>query len=458
MKSISLLFVLLTSSLLLHAQDKQVTFDPGGKIRTIDAVLAKKIGYFTEHRDFQQAMLFQQNDSTYLLEIITGKKNENFRTRKIMTAAETELFLADINERLKSNSPHSMLDQEGRSTFLIMNSLVSYSFYGTAVSAILTDDFSPAVYLLSAGAGFVAPMLITRDKDMSMSQAIMASYGQTRGIAHGMLLPLLIGGEEVDFRLSLGMGLAGSITETLIGYNWAQKKGLNVGQASTIGLYSDLGMVVGLGVVNSLGLFEIADEFTPNLFALTTLAGAAGGLLYGNALSKKDYYSQGDVVMTGNMFLLGAYLPLTIMAAAEVENPRWYTAFGTLGAAAGIWGGDKLAQQFDFSNRQSMFASLSMIGGGFLGAGIGHLIEESRPNDDYWYDYDPTMIAIMSALGAATGLGLSILNYTKDINKENKDLSLKLQFNPLGFANSRLTAGDPTGRSAIPVVMGRVRF
>lgn len=40
MKSIRLLFILLTSTLLLQAQEKQVTFDPGGKIRTIDAVLA----------------------------------------------------------------------------------------------------------------------------------------------------------------------------------------------------------------------------------------------------------------------------------------------------------------------------------------------------------------------------------------------------------------------------------
>lgn len=458
MRTISIIVMFVMSTLLGISQEKQVAFEPGGKIRSIDAVLAKKLGIFNEYPDFQQAMLFQQNDSSYVLEILTGTKNDNLRTRKLMTASETELFLSDIGERLKIKSPRSMLDQEGRTSLLFINSLVSYSFYGTAISAILTEDMSPAVYLLSAGAGFVAPMLITRNKDVTMPQAIMAGYGQTRGIAHGMLLPLVFG-SDVDFRVSLGFGLAGSITEALIGYNWARKSGVNNGQAGTIGMYSDLGMIMSLGAANSLGLFEFTGDFTPNAFALTTLAGATGGLLYGHALSKKDYYSEGDIAMTGNLFLLGAYLPLSIMAAAEVENSRWYTTVGTLGAAAGIWGGDKLAQQFDFSNRQSMFASLSMIGGGFLGAGVGHLLEEMRDKDDeYWYDYDPTLISVMSALGAAAGLGLSLLNYTKDINRENKDLSLKIQFNPLGFANARLTASDPTGKNAIPVVMGRVRF
>lgn len=459
MKTIRLLCLFMLSSLLITAQEKQVPFDASGKLRTIDAVLAKKIGYFNEYPDFQQAILYQQNDSTYLLEIITGTKKESFRSRKFMTAAETELFLADLSERLKTKSPRSILNQDGRSTLMLINSLVSYSFYGTAVNAILTESFSPAMYLLSAGAGFVAPMLMTRDKDVTMPQAIMAGYGQTRGIAHGMLLPVLFGG-DVDFRVALGFGLAGSIGEAFIGYNWARKKGINEGQAGTIGFYSDMGMILGLGAMNSLGVFENTGEFTPNALSLTVLAGAVGGFIAGNSIAKKDYYSEGDVAMTGNLFLLGAYLPVSIMAAAEVENPRWYTTIGTLGAVAGIWGGDKLAGYYDFSNRQSMFASLSMIGGGFLGAGIGHLISQSsksRYHYDY-YEYDPTLVTVMSALGAAAGMGLSLLNYTKEINKENKDLSLKLQFNPLGFANSRLTAGDPTGRSAIPVMTGRINF
>lgn len=459
MKTFRLLIFFAFCTLLLQAQEKQVPFDTNGKLRTIDAVLAKKIGYFGEYPEFQQAMLFQQTDSTYLLEIITGKKNATFRTRKAMTAAETELFLAELNERLKQKSPHSVLDQGGRSTLLIINGITSFGFYGNAISSILSDDYSPAIYLLSAGAGFLAPMLMTRNKDVTMPQAILAGYGQTRGIAHGMLLPLVFD-NNVDFRVSLGFGLAGSITEALIGYNWARKSGINEGQASTIGFYSDLGMLVSLGTLNSLGLYEITDEFTPNALALTTLAGAAGGLVYGNAVAKKDYYSQGDVSMSANLFALGAYLPMSIMAAAEVENSRWYTAVGTAGAVAGMWGGDRLARRYDFSNRQSIFASLSMIGGGLLGAGIGHLISQNTSSDTdfYFYDYDPTLVAVMSGLGAAAGLGLSLLNYTKEINKENKDLSLKLGFNPLGFANARLTANDPTGKTAIPVVSGRVTF
>lgn len=457
MKTILFVVLILSGILAGHAQEKQIAFEPGGKVKVIDKVLAGKIGYFGEYTNFRQAMLFQVNDSSYILEITTGTSDESLRTRKPLTAAETELMLADISERLKLNSPKSLLNQEGRTQFLLINSLVSYSFYGTATSLILSDDVSPAIYLLSAGTGFVAPILFSRNMNMSIPQSLLTGYGQTRGILHGMLLPVLVT-RDPGFRLSLAMGMVGSFAEAYLGYKWAGKSGMNDGQASAIGAYGDFGMALSLGAAYSMGIFEIADELGPNVAAATTLAGAAGGILIGRALSKKDYYSQGDVAMTANLFLLGAYLPMSLMASVEVDHPRWYTTVGTIGAAAGIWGGDKLAQKFDFSNRQSMFASLSMIGGGLLGAGIGHLMEESRNNDEYWYDYDPTLISLMSALGAATGFGLSVMNYTKDINKENKDLSLKINFNPLGFMNSKLTAGDPTGRRALPIVMASCRW
>ena len=97
-----------------------------------------------------------------------------------------------------------------------------------------------------------------------------------------------------------------------------------------------------------------------------------------------------------------------------------------------------------------------MFGGGLIGAGIGHAIVAG--NNDEWYDYDHTWPVVLSAIGAATGLGLALKSYTKDINKENQNLSLRMQMNPLGFMNSRLTAGDPTGRTAIPIVIGKIVF
>lgn len=456
MKTLLFVVVLFCGTLPGLAREKQVAFGPNGQVRVIDRVLAGKIGYFAEYSDFQQAMLFQVNDSSYVLEILTGTHNESYRTRKTLTASETRLMLEDISARLHLKSPKSLLNQEGRTQFLLINSLVSYSYYGMAASLILTEDMSPAVYLLSAGTGFIVPILFSRNLNMSLPQSLLTGYGQTRGILHGMLLPLLVS-RDPDFRVSLAMGMAGSFAEAFLGYRWARKSGMNDGQASTISVFGDFGMVLSTSAAFSMGLFENMNDYIPNALAATTLAGAAGGLLVGNALSKKDYYSQGDAGMTANLFLLGSYLPLSLMASVKVDNPRWYTAAGTIGAVAGIWGGDKLAQKFDFSNRQSMFASLSMIGGGFLGAGIGHLIEQTRNTDEY-HDYDPTLIALMSALGAATGLGLSVMNYTKDINKENKDLSLKINFNPLGFVNAQLNSGDPTGKNAIPVVMGRITF
>lgn len=460
MKKVSLLVaLLLMSALPLVAQEKQVSFDEAGRVRSIDALMAERIGYFTEYEDFIEAYLYQINDSTFTLEIVTGSGNDIYRTRKALTIEEVDFMRSDIKSKLLEKSPKSLLNQEGRTQLLLMNSLISYSFYGSALSSIISsDDFSPAVYLLSAGAGFITPLLITRKKEVTLPQAGMTMYGQSRGIVHGMLLPVVFGSDNLDFRVVLGFGMAGSIAEGLLGYKWAKRSNFNVGQVSTIGLFSDWGMVLGLGATHALGLYESNHSLTGNLLAMSVLGGAAGGMLIGNGLAKKDYYSQGDAGISSNLALAGAYLPVSLLSIALPDDPRWYTAVGTLGAAAGLYAGDRLARKYDFSNRQAMFTSLSMIGGGFMGAGIGYIIAESRNRDEYWYDFDGTWMTVLSAVGAVAGVSVALLNYTKGINKENKNLSFRLQMNPLGFMNSRLTASDPTGRNAIPILMGKLNI
>jgi len=441
------------------AQEKQISFDAAGRVRSIDATIAEKIAYFTEYKDFIEAYLYQSTDSTFTLEIVTGSGNDVYRTRKVLTQTEVDVMRKDIEAKLLANSPKSLLNQEGRTQLLLANSLISYSFYGTAISSILnSNDFSPAVYLLSAGAGFITPLLLTRTKEVTLPQAGMTIYGQSRGIIHGMLLPVLISPKEPDLRLTLGFGLAGSIAEGLLGYQWAKRSNFNVGQVSTIGLFSDWGMVLAMGASHASGFYETNDSWESNLLAGCILGGAAGGMLIGNSLAKKDYYSQGDAGVSSNLALVGAYLPVALMSVALPDNPRWYTAVGSVGAAAGLYAGDRLARKYDFSNRQAMFTSLSMIGGGLLGAGLGNIIAQSQDSDEYWYDYDPTWMFVMSAVGAAAGVSVALLAYTKDINKENKNLSFRLQMNPLGFMNSRLTASDPTGRNAIPILIGKLNI
>ena len=455
MKKFQIVLALFISTIYLTAQEKQVTFDATGKVKSIDAVMAGKINYFGEYEGFREAYLYQQNDSSFVLEIVTVKNKEIYRTRKNLTASEAEHMRADVSAKLSAFSPKSLLNQEGRTLLLLMNSVVNYGFYGMALSTMITDDFSPAVYFLSSGAGFIAPLLMTRDKEVTLGQGIMTAYGQTRGILHGMLLPVMFSSEP-DYRVTLGFGIAGSITEALMGYKWAGSRDFNDGQVSTIALFSDFGMALGLGATHAMGMYDKDYVLRPNLLATSVLAGAAGGLILGNSLAGKDYYSQGDVAISGSLAALGAYLPLALLSIIEPDNPRWYTAAGTIGVVGGLYAGDLLAKKYDFSNRQSLFSTLSMFGGGLIGAGIGHAIVAG--NNDEWYDYDHTWPVVLSAIGAATGLGLALKSYTKDINKENQNLSLRMQMNPLGFMNSRLTAGDPTGRTAIPIVIGKIVF
>ncbi|MDX9748555.1 MAG: hypothetical protein RBT57_08650, partial [Paludibacter sp.] len=101
MKKVSLLVaLLLMSALLLVAQEKQVSFDEAGRVRSMDAMMAEKIGYFAEYPDFREAFLYQINDSTFTLEIVTGSGNDIYRTRKSLTIEEVEFMRADIESKL----------------------------------------------------------------------------------------------------------------------------------------------------------------------------------------------------------------------------------------------------------------------------------------------------------------------------------------------------------------------
>jgi hypothetical protein len=449
-------FIFLISSLLcmlsIPAQEKQVPMDESGKLTVIDRSLERKLKLFESYPGFKEARLYQTGDTLYVLEITTETQQNTERHKINFTETGIVDFRKSVSEKLSYKAPGALLNQEGRTSLLIGSSIVSYAYYGTAAAAIVgvsNYESTIGVYFLTSGIGFYLPFALTKDKEVTMGEANLSSYFQTRGIAYGALAPLIFS-DSPDYRVVLGLGAATSIAGGIIGYNIAKKNKIDDGQAMTIGAYGDFGMGIGLGTAHLLGLLDGDNPGTG--IALSTLAGAAGGLYLGNYLSKKQYYTSGDAMMLYNAGLLGAYIPLSLVAISEPENAKWVSVAGTLGAIGGIYLGDKIAKKYDFSFRQGIFISLSEAAGGLIGMGLGYIFSNNNSV------LGGKTALVLSGIGALAGFALTTYSYSKDVNQEDKNLSFKMNINPLGLLsmsgnNSSLTKGYP-----IPLLTGTLRF
>ena len=452
MKKFLFLF-LLTIPCLLIAQEKQVPLDTHGKLNSIDISLEKKLKLFPEYAGFQDAKLFQLNDSSFMLEISYKPENQTMRARIPMNLTEVNELRVSITGKIRLKAPNSLTDQSGRTALLIVNTLVGAQYYGSTISALLsgdTYDYSIGVSLLTAGASFYIPYALTRNMEITQGQALMAIYGQTRGIAHGALLPVLFSSEP-DYRLTLSLGMAGSIAEGILGYRWAKKENFSVGRAGAIGTFGDFGMGIGIGSAYTLGLLE--GSAGSNLAALSILAGGAIGTYAGYRISRNDYYTEGDLFALQGAGMLGAYLPASLMYVLGAEDsPQLITLGATLGAAGGLYFGDRLALKQDFSSRQGVYIMLSQLAGGLTGMGLGFLIDSSDRSE---FNQMGKSIALLTGLGWLAGYGIAVKNFSKEINKEDVKLSLNLQLNPLGLLNS--SKGNASNMH-MPLLMGSIRF
>lgn len=437
----------------LAAQEKQVPLDSQGKLNSIDISLEKKLKMFGEYPGFQEAKLYQLNDSSFTLEISYKPEKQVMRSRIPMNLSEVNEFRLDITGKINLKAPNSLTDQSGRTALLIVNTLVGAQYYGATISALLSEgtyDYSVGISLLTAGASFYIPYALTRKLEITQGQSLMAIYGQTRGIAHGALLPVLFSSEP-DYRVTLSLGMAGSIAEGILGYRWAKKENFSVGRAGAIGTFGDFGMGIGIGSAYTLGLLE--GSAGSNLAALSILAGGAIGTYAGYRISRNDYYTEGDLFALQGAGMLGAYLPASLMYVLGAEDsPKLISLGATLGAVGGLYFGDRLALKQDFSSRQGVYIMLSQFAGALTGMGVGYLIDSSDRTE---FNQMGKSIALFTGLGWLAGYGLAVRNFSKEINKEDVRLSLNLQLNPLGLLN---TSRGNASTMQMPLLMGSIRF
>jgi hypothetical protein len=411
-KLILFCIVFATTFLSIVGQEVSQSFDSKGTVFVLSPKLASDLSLFKGDGNFQEARLFQENDSLIWLEISFEKAGKIFRSRKQISYTEL-LLLQHKVDSLNTTPKPVQLNQDGRGWMLAATTYAGVTLYGASLPIIFDLDSKAGVgtYLLTACSGFFIPYYLTKHSTVSYGQANMVYYGLSRGFLHGILLAATLD-DNLNEKRVFGFGSVVGATEAIVGFNLVKKLNMGDGQANLLTVYGDIGIYTGLFLANQLK-FSSASSVCG-----TTLLTSAAGLGFGYYLGKSGDYTAGDAELIKASFNLGAYLPIGLLIKTEPDDSRVITGTIFLSGIAGAYLGHQLINDQDFSFTQGFIIELGSIAGGLGGAGLGYMF-----NDD-----SPLWIHSWSALGALSAYTI-LYSYYK--NKEDKKNAMEntLSFN-----------------------------
>jgi hypothetical protein len=425
MKKSIILGMLLLFSSLAGAQEVQVPFDLEGKVTFLNRELEQKLALFPEYETFQMARIFQLPDSSYVLEIYYQPQQTLLKNRLPLSTQALENLRATVAEKFCAQPGPALLDQEGRTKFLVGTMTLSLGYYGWAVPMALDVDdgkLALALYMLTSGNGFYLPYSWTAKNQVTDAAATLSLYCASRGILHGwMLTNLLVDNPSVQGVVFTG--IIASIAEGTAGFRWADLTQMSAGTAETIGTCGDFGIGLGFGMAHLAGFFDVENG---RGIAGSILLGSGLGLWSGKMLAQRQNYTRGDASVLSAAGLLGAYLPLTFVDVFKPDNGKAYTTAMILGGIAGLGIGNALVRGRDFSTSQGNYIRLSEYAGGLLGLGLAYLVS-SDENDN------STLYLASGAVGATAGFWLMYRANARTALISPKGISMNLQIVPQGL-------------------------
>lgn len=428
------------------AAEVQVAFDPAGRIQRVDEPLARRIGLFVDsHPGFQEARLFAVDDSTFVLEISVAQGGQFSREREVLTREQADALRADVSSRVAALPPErERVEQGGRATLVTSWTLLGLGFYGWAFPYSLgIEDGSGALgsYMLVSGASFFGPLLLTKNQPVTWGPTNLSLYGATRGIFHGWLIGQIAepeGGYEDDGRTSVGLAMATSVTEGILGYAIAQSQGWSAGHVAAIEIGGDYGMLWGFLAGDLMGyLNEDEDSADQQGWATLTLGGAAAGLFGGEVLGRHRAYSFGDVMIVRGGSYVGILAGTAFADLGNPENSEPYSAGIMAGSLAGLIAGDRLVAGREFTVGEGVLVQLGGLAGGLMGLGLVALTE-TDDSSSYWFG---------TATGAAVGYTATYAGLaSKATARASKKTSWQFNVAPEGLLAALQRA--PAGRTA----------
>jgi hypothetical protein len=304
-------------------------------------------------------------------------------------------------------SPSPARDRSGRLPFLLTSTALGLGAYGWSFPGMLgvTADESPrtfiGLYMLTAGASFFAPYMVTRDRPVSAGQANLAFWGGTRSLYLGVLSAALLGGNvnpEIAYRPFAAGIFLGSVTGLVGGFWYAGRAQLTAGQARTMGLMGDFGLGLGFGAGLLLD-FDSSDrsqDQRARLMAASGLLGTAAGLVGGYVLAHRRDNTWGDGEVMRAAGIGGAWTGFVASYALNADD-KPIIASAMAGGLVGLVAGDRLILGTDFTVGQSILIDLAGVVGALAAPGLLYLVS---PED---WNEDPFLVA--SVVGGLASFG-----------------------------------------------------
>lgn len=434
----------------LMGQEKQVPFFPDQKIIKISRSYAEKMSFFQEYENFLEAQLYLKTDSTYALEIFYDKNGTVYKDRKLLSESEKDQYLQSLlNQYAEANKEVAIkddsgkviaLNQNGRSALLVTSTLSGLGYYGWALPLTFNaedEKFQVALYMIASSSSFYIPYKSTQFKNVSMAQASLSFYGQTRGIMYGMLLGDIMT-KDIDYdnpnytqldndrqkreQTLFGLGMLTSVTGGITGFRMAEKWGYEGGDVSIMQMWGDAGTIGGFLLSSALKFY---DEPNENKVYATTLITSAIGLGVGKKFADTRNYTLGDAIVFRSTLALGCLIPVTIVNYGDRVEEETYSTAALIGGLGAGFIGSRLLRGKDFETSDGVYTALGEVAGALLGAGIGYLV---APENN-----DGKLILTTTTIGAAAGYRWMFKRYDKRSGTSRFDPTVDMNINPLAL-------------------------
>lgn len=414
------------------------------KIEIVNADLEKKLNLFSEYEGFQQALLFKENENSYILEIIYKPKDVFKIERKALTKVELDAFCEKINQ---SENIGNILNtnQNGRTEFLISSTVSGLGFYAWATPKMFNITSSDersyiATYMLVGGSSFFVPFLATKNKKVTTSMARAYSIGTGTGIGHGLIIrdlmelnnqyPYDYQKSNKRFFVPIAMGFAESLSLMAL----ANKYDLPVSDVSMIATGSVWGAGWGAATGSLLTHENENYESVRSKISIPALIGSGAGMYLGHKIFQKmPNMTNGDVLVTNAYGILGGVASATVVDLAtdfnNYNDSKILTSSMTLATVGGLAYGLRRTSDYDYTTSEGAYIGLSEIAGGLLGIGVGYLIMTDN--------FESETALVSASVGATAGL-LIVDNYIRKRSlKMNTSIGqFDFGFNPMGVANA----------------------
>ena len=348
------------------------------------------------------------------------------------------------------NQSEAVLDQKGRVKLIVASTAAGLGYYGWAIPIALHMKSGKAIastYMFTGALSFFIPYRTTINSSVTESAANAYVYGTTRGALHGYILNSLVYGNDFSPRRAFGFSVAGSVGEGVGFYKLTSAQNWSAGKVELLGVGGDFGFGIGVAAP-----FAFNYENKNRVYAASMLIGTGTGFVAANYLSGKDHYTQGDAFVIRGAGMMGSYVSLSAMNLIQPKNERWYAGIFIAGSLSGLYLGNRLVDEKDFTPAQGTFIEIGQLAGWLTGLGIAYLIQDPAKSDN------SRLFMTMSAIGGMSGYTLMYRSFADKAQKKATKSSWNLRLTPQNLLLAKFYRSNNGSGIPMPVAALDVTF